>query len=99
MNMHKNTRLMPYHREEIWRLYNKEKATVTYLPQRFRVCQTTIYNALRLAAKRHNKSYPGEMLHVDTKRGLKSDRRDYLFTVQCCKISSRGCTCPMSIYD
>ena len=107
MNMHKNTRLTPYHREEIWRLYTKEKVTVTSLAQRFNVSLPTIYNALKLArlrlfkpqtstnerfktiqygikrlvkvekaiedrlkreAKRYNKSYPGEMVHVDTKR-------------------------------
>ena len=104
MNMHKNTRLTPYHREEIWRLYTKEKVTVTYLAQRFNVSRPTIYKALRLSrlglfkpqtstnerfktikygikrlvkveksiedrlkrqAKRYNKSYPGEMVHVD----------------------------------
>ena len=124
MNMHKNTRLTPYHREEIWRLYTKEKVTVTDLAQRFNVSRPTIYNALKLArlrlfkpqtstnerfktiqygikrlvkvekaiedrlkreAKRYNKSYPGEMVHVDTKRlpllkdELKTDRREYLF--------------------
>ena len=108
MNMHKNTRLTPYyHREDISRLYTKEKVTVTYLAQRFNVSRPTIYNPLRLArldlfkpqlsknerfktikygikrlvkvekeieerlkkrAKRYNKSYPGEMVHVDTKR-------------------------------
>lgn len=124
MNMHKNTRLTPYHREEIWRLYTKEKVTVTYLAGRFAVSRPTIYKALKLArhklfkpqsstnerfktikygikrlvkvekaieerlkrqAKRYNKSYPGEMVHVDTKRlpllkgELKTDRREYLF--------------------
>ena len=124
MNMHKNTRLTPYHREEIWRLYHKEKVTVTYLASRFGVSRPTIYKALKLArlqlfkpqastnerfktiqyglkrlvkvekaieerlkqqAKRYNKSYPGEMLHVDTKRlpllkgELKTARREYLF--------------------
>ena len=124
MNMHKNTRLTPYHREEIWRLYTKEKVTVTDLAQRFNVSRPTIYNALKLArlrlfkpqtstnerfktiqygikrlvkvekaiedrlkreAKRYNKSYPGEMVHVDTKRlpllkgALKTERREYLF--------------------
>jgi transposase InsO family protein len=124
MNMHKNTRLTPYHREEIWRLYHKENMKVSQLAARFHVSRPTIYKALKLArlklfkpqastneryktikygikrlvkvekaieerlkreAKRYNKSYPGEMLHVDTKRlpllkgELKSDRREYLF--------------------
>lgn len=48
MNMHKNTRLTPYHREEIWRLYNKDKVTVTSLALRFNVSRPTIYKALKL---------------------------------------------------
>lgn len=48
MNMHKNTRLTPYHREEIWRLYNKDKVTVTSLALRFNVSCPTIYKALKL---------------------------------------------------
>ena len=44
-----------------------------------------IQQKLKKQAKRYNKSYPGEMVHVDTKRlpllkGQKStDRREYLF--------------------
>jgi transposase InsO family protein len=48
MNMHKNTRLTPYHRKEIWRLYNKDKVTVTSLALRFNVSRPTIYKALKL---------------------------------------------------
>lgn len=46
--MHKNTRLTPYHREEIWRLYHKDKITVTSLALRFNVSRPTIYKALKL---------------------------------------------------
>lgn len=46
MNMHKNTRLTPYHREEIWQLYNKDN--VTSLVLRFNVNRPTIYKALKL---------------------------------------------------
>jgi len=124
MNMHKNTRLTPYHRQEIWRLYHKENYTVTALAGKFLVSRPTIYKALKLGrqnlfvpqlsknerfktirygikrlvkvekvienklkrqARRYNKSYPGEMLHVDTKclpllKGQhKFSRRESLF--------------------
>lgn len=124
MKLHKNTRLLPYQREEIWRLYTQEKVSVTALARRYNVSRQTIYNVLKEArsgvftqkssvnnrfkqarygikrlakvereiqerlkkqAKRYNKSYPGEMVHVDTKRlpllkGQKAtDRREYLF--------------------
>ena len=124
MNMHKNTRLTPHHRQAIWTAYTQEKESVTSLARRYMVSRPTIYRILkavrgrllvpqnstnnrfkqayygmhRLAkversiqeklkkqAKRYNKSYPGEMVHVDTKRlpllkGQKAtDKRDYLF--------------------
>lgn len=122
--MHKRIKLTPFHRQEIWRLYTKEKMTVTSLANRFMVSRPTIYKALRQArlqlfvplastneryrtikygikrlakveksieeklkkqAKRYNKSYPGEMCHVDTKRlpllknQHKHQCREYLF--------------------
>ena len=124
MNMHKNTRLTPHHRQAIWTAYTQEKESVTSLARRYQVSRVTIYRALKAArgrllkpqtstnnrfkqakygmkrlakversiqeklkkqAKRYNKSYPGEMVHVDTKRlplpkGQKAtDKRDYLF--------------------
>ena len=124
MNMHKNTRLTPHHRQAIWTAYTQEKESVTSLARRYQVSRVTIYRALKAArgrllkpqtstnnrfkqtkygmkrlakvergiqeklkkqAKRYNKSYPGEMVHVDTKRlpllkGQKTtDKRDYLF--------------------
>ncbi|WP_081297946.1 HTH domain-containing protein, partial [Gilliamella sp. Imp1-1] len=124
MNIHKKTKLTAYHRQEIWRLYHKEKITVTDLAKRFMVSRPTIYNVLKKArlklfvpltskneryktirygikrlvkveksiedklrrqAKRYNKTYPGEMLHVDTKRlpllknETKQQTREYLF--------------------
>ncbi len=124
MNVHKKTKLTPFHREEIWRLHHQEKMTVTYLAERFMVSRPTIYKVLKQGrlklfkpmaskneryktiqygikrlvkiektiedklkkqAKRYNKNYPGEMLHVDTKRLplLKGERkintREYLF--------------------
>ena len=124
MNMHKNTRLTPHHRQAIWLAYTQEKESVTSLARRYQVSRVTTYRALKAAraklpkpqtgtnnrfkqakygmkrlakvehsiqeklkrqAKRYNKSYPGEMVHVDTKRlplpkGQKAtDKRDYLF--------------------
>ena len=124
MNMHKNTRLTPHHRQAIWLAYTQDKESVTSLARRHMVSRVTIYHALSAArgrllkpptsvnnrfkqarygmkrpakvekaiqeklkqqAKRYNKSYPGEMVHVDDKRlpllkGQKAtDRRDYLF--------------------
>ena len=124
MNMHKNTRLTPHHRQAIWPAYTQEKESVTSLARRYQVSRVTIYRALKAArgrlpkpqtgtdnrfkqakygmkrpskversiqeklkkqAKRYNKSYPGEMVHVDTKRlplpkGQKAaDKRDDLF--------------------
>ena len=124
MNMHKNTRLTPHHRQAVWPAYTQEKQSVTSPVRRYQVSRVTIYRALKAArgrlpklqtginsrfkqakygmkrpakaergireklkkqAKRYNKSYPGEMVHVDTKRlplpkGRKAtDKRDYLF--------------------
>jgi predicted DNA-binding protein (UPF0251 family) len=124
MNIYKKTKLTPYHRQELWRLYHKEKITVTDLAKHFMVNRPTIYNVLKKArlklfvpltsknvryktirygikrlvkveksiedklrrqAKRNNKTYPGEMLHVDTKRlpllknETKQQTREYLF--------------------
>ncbi|WP_202961512.1 helix-turn-helix domain-containing protein [Gilliamella apicola] len=46
MNIHKKTKLTSYHRQEIWRLYHKEKITITDLVKRFMVSRPTIYNVL-----------------------------------------------------
>lgn len=35
MNIHKKTKLTPYRRQEIWRLYHKEKITVTDLTKHY----------------------------------------------------------------
>ena len=124
MNMHKNTRLTPHHRQAIWLAYTQGKESVTSLARRYQVSRVTIYRALKAArgrllkpqtstnnrfkqakygmkrlakvergiqeklkrqAKRYNKSYPGELVHLDTKRlpllkGQKAtDKRNYLF--------------------
>ena len=124
MNIHKNTRLTPHHRQAIWLAYTQGKESVTSLARRYQVSRVTIYRALKAArgrllkpqtstnnrfkqakygmkrlakvergiqeklkkqAKRYNKSYPGELVHLDTKRlpllkGQKAtDKRDYLF--------------------
>jgi len=124
MNMHKNTRLTPHHRQAIWLAYTQGKESVTSLAHRYQVSRVTIYRALKAArgrllkpqtdtnnrfkqakygmkrlakvgrgiqeklkeqAKRYNKSYPGEPVHLDTKRlplpkGQKAtDKLDYLF--------------------
>lgn len=47
--MHRRTKLTPYHREEIWRLYHQEKMMVTDLAKRFMVSRPTIYVVLRRA--------------------------------------------------
>ena len=124
MNMYKNTRLTPHHRQAVWPAYTQGKESVTSLAHRYQVSRVTIYRALKAArdrllnpqtgtnnrfkqakygmkrpakaergireklkkqAKRYNKSYPGEPVHLDTKRlpllkGRKAaDKRDYLF--------------------
>lgn len=49
--------------------------------------ERTIQERLKKQAQRYNKSYPGEMVHVDTKRlpllkgQISTDRREYLFVV------------------
>ncbi len=79
MDMHKRIRLTPLDRKEVWRLYQTRQWKVTLLAQHYRVRRPTIYNVLKKArfeqftpsnstnAKRYNKSYPGELVHVDTK--------------------------------
>ncbi|OCG49556.1 hypothetical protein A9G35_11570 [Gilliamella sp. Choc5-1] len=48
MNIHKKTKLTPYHRQEICHLYHKEKITVTELAKRFMTSRlTTIYSVLK----------------------------------------------------
>lgn len=124
MNIHKNTRLTSYQRQEVWRLYTQGKMRVSSLSEWFKVSRPTIYKILKEAriqifvprdstnarfkqikygikrlakveasiqeklkrqAKRYNKSYPGEMLHVDTKRlpllkgQTKHSKKEYLF--------------------
>ena len=124
MNMHKNTRLTPHHRQAVWPAYTQEKESVTSPARRYQVSRVTICRTLKAArgrlpkpqtgtnnrfkqakygmkrlakvergiqeklkkqAKRYNKSYPGELVHLDTKRlplpkGQKAtDKRDYLF--------------------
>lgn len=124
MNIHKNTRLTPHHRQAIWLAYTQDKESVSSLAKRFMVSRPTIYRVLKAArigllkpqnstnnrfkqarygmkrlakvehhiqeklkkqAQRYNKSYPGEMVHVDTKRlpllqGQKTTSpREYLF--------------------
>lgn len=47
MNMHKNTRLTPHHREAIWTAYTQEKESVTSLARRYMVSRPTIYRVLK----------------------------------------------------
>lgn len=121
MKIHKNIRLTPTDRKEIWRLYQTRCFTQSILAKKFRVSRQTIskvlkqcrngifypkdstnhryksmfYGIRRLAkverqlelklkakAKQINKSYPGEMVNIDTKRlpAIKdSQLREYLF--------------------
>lgn len=124
MVIHKQTRLTPIQREEIYRVYHGEGKKVTELAEAYHVSRPTIYkiiqrgrqrdfsihrstnkrfcclkygikrlskiekeieSRLKTQAKRYNKDYPGQMLHVDTKRLplLKGEstfgRREYLF--------------------
>lgn len=104
MTLHKNTRLLPRQRVEIFNKYHQERRKVNSLADEYRVSRVTIYKVLRevrigqlhqknstnirfrtvssglkrLAkiesriettlrkqAKRYNKKYPGEMIHVD----------------------------------
>ena len=52
MNMHKNTRLTPHHRQAIWLAYTQEKESVTSLARRYQVSRVTIYRALKAARGR-----------------------------------------------
>lgn len=52
MNMHKNTRLTPHHRQAIWTAYTQEKESVTSLARRYQVSRVTIYRALKAARGR-----------------------------------------------
>lgn len=124
MNIHKNTRLLPFQRQAIWDAYTKDKRTIVSLAEEYKVSRPTIYKVLKLArhrllkpqsstnnrfkqarfgvkrlakversiqdklkkqAKRYNKSYPGEMMHFDTKQlpllkgQTTNSPREYLF--------------------
>nr|WP_308903841.1 helix-turn-helix domain-containing protein [Neisseria subflava] len=47
MNMHKNTRLTPHHRQAIWLAYTQGKESVTSLARRYQVSRVTIYRHLK----------------------------------------------------
>jgi len=124
MEIHKNTRLTPLQREEIFAKHHRDHIKVSQLADEYHVSRPTIYKILsrgrkrdfsvhrsvnarfrtlqwglrrlakiekdveerlKKAAKRYNKSYPGQMFHGDTKRlpllkGQKqTDPREYLF--------------------
>ena len=49
MNIHKNTRLTPHHRQAIWLAYTQGKESVTSLAHRYQVSPVTIYRALKAA--------------------------------------------------
>lgn len=49
MNIHKNTRLLPFEREAIWIAYHKNKQSVTSLVEEYKVSRPTIYKVLKLA--------------------------------------------------
>lgn len=49
MNIHKNTKLLPYQRQAIWHAYHKNKQTVTSLALEYKVSRPTIYKVLKLA--------------------------------------------------
>ncbi|EEG33873.1 hypothetical protein NEIFLAOT_00974 [Neisseria flavescens NRL30031/H210] len=52
MNMHKNTRLTPHHRQAIWPAYTQGKESVTSPARRYQVSRVTIYRALKAARGR-----------------------------------------------
>ena len=99
MNIHKSTKLLPHHRQAIYNVLkaarvnilkpqNSTKNRFKQAPssiKRLAKVEKAIQDKLKKQAKRYNKSYPGEMVHVDTKRlpllkGQKSnDAREYLF--------------------
>ena len=47
---------------------NERYKTICYSIKRLVKVEKSIEDKLRRQAKRYNKTYPGEMLHVDTKR-------------------------------
>ena len=49
MNMYKNTRLIPHHRQAIWPAYTQEKESVTSPARLYQVSRVTIYRALKAA--------------------------------------------------
>ena len=49
MNIHKNTRLTPHHRQAIWTAYTQDKESVTSLARRYMVSCPTIYRILKAA--------------------------------------------------
>lgn len=124
MNLHKNTRLTPIQRRQVWQEHTELHLNPTQLAQRYRVSRPTIYKILKRArlqefqprrsvnkrfrclefgckrlariekkleeklkkrARRYEKKYPGELIHVDTKRlpllknEKRLDSREYLF--------------------
>ncbi len=98
MNIHESTRLTLLDRQETWRLYQTRCWKVAHLAERYRISRPTIYQILKRArlqefiprdsereARRYNKSYPGELVHFDTKRlpllkgQSPSQLREYLF--------------------
>ena len=59
MNMHKNTRLTPHHRQAVWTAYTQEKESVSSLAHRYQVSRVTIYRALKAARGRLPKPQTG----------------------------------------
>ena len=49
MNLHKNTRLLPFQRQAIWDAYAKGNRTVTALAEEYKVSRPTIYKVIKLA--------------------------------------------------
>jgi len=125
MTVHKNTKLLPKQKLEIFKKYHSNNKKVTELASEYRVSRVTIYKILRQVrakeylpkksinrryrtleygikrlakierkielklrnkARQYNKSYPGEMVHVDTVRlpllrgeSKATHRHQYLF--------------------
>lgn len=124
MNIHKNTRLTPQQREQVYKDYhvhhtrkcdlvrkyhisrptidkilhrgrkkdfsihksiNKKFVCLAYGMKRLAKIERVIEEKLKKKARRYNKKYPGEMLHVDTKRlplldgESTKETREYLF--------------------
>ncbi|WII95735.1 hypothetical protein LU276_02555 [Moraxella haemolytica] len=59
MNIHKNTRLPPHHREAIWTAYHQNKQSVTSVVLEYKVSRPTIYKVLKLARVKLLKSQTG----------------------------------------